>query len=113
MYLPQLGWETITEEQLFSVLPEDKADMNKNLQAILELLSPIATEEISSDTPSEEMAAQTGMSPQEASKVIQADSNITENDAELLENTNEYSKNQSEIVHDEEIEDRYGEEETE
>jgi hypothetical protein len=113
MYLPQLGWEAITEEQLFSVLPEDKADMNSNLQAILELLSPRVIEETSSDTPTEDAAALSGISPQETSEMVRADSNITENDAVSLENSNEHSINQSEIVHDAEIEDRYGEEEAE
>lgn len=119
MYLPQLGWEGITEEQLFSLLPEDKADMNSNLHAILELLSPLEVEipndeqpEISSHVLSEEDTILSISSP-ETPSIIKADSNITENEAQPLENSNEDSINQSETKQNTEIEDNYGEEETE
>jgi len=41
MYLPQLGWHGITEELIFAQLPDDKADMTANLQAVLQVLSPV------------------------------------------------------------------------
>lgn len=125
MYLAQLGWENITEEQLFSVLPEDKADMNSNLRAILELLSPTDDSEISNDlqpenvdaipsqTLSEEDVILSDVSSQEGSETEYSDSNITENDEEPLENSNEDSITLSENKQNTEIEDNYGEEETE
>jgi hypothetical protein len=40
LWLPKLGWEDVSREQLYQALPDDKADMAGNLQAILRVLSP-------------------------------------------------------------------------
>lgn len=40
MWLPRLGFEDITKEQLFAALPDDKTDMMTNLKAILDVLTP-------------------------------------------------------------------------
>ena len=48
-FLPELGWQDITEEQLFAPLPEDRADMMGTLTAILGILSPAS--ETSADMP--------------------------------------------------------------
>lgn len=45
MWLPQLSlFEGVTEDMIRSALPEDKADMNANLQGILRVLTPDTTE---------------------------------------------------------------------
>lgn len=45
MWLPQLSlFDGITEDMIRSALPEDKADMNANLQGILGVLSPDTAE---------------------------------------------------------------------
>lgn len=40
MWLPRLGFESVTEAQLFAALPDDATDMNANLHAILNVLTP-------------------------------------------------------------------------
>jgi hypothetical protein len=40
LWLPKLGWDDVSREQLYNALPDDKADMAGNLQAILRVLSP-------------------------------------------------------------------------
>jgi hypothetical protein len=40
LWLPKLGWDDISREQLYRALPDDKADMAGNLRAILRVLSP-------------------------------------------------------------------------
>lgn len=40
LWLPKLGWDDVTREQLYQALPDDKSDMAGNLQAILRVLSP-------------------------------------------------------------------------
>lgn len=42
MYLPKLGWESVTEDDLMATLPDDATDMRANLEAILALLTPQA-----------------------------------------------------------------------
>jgi hypothetical protein len=103
MYLPPLGWESIDEEQLFSVLSEDKADMSSNLRAILGLLSPIG------ETPSEPTKIYSDDTPVSSPE----ESNITENEPPPLENPNLHSINQADITQNMEVEDWYGKEESE
>lgn len=43
LWLPKLGWEDVTREQLYNALPDDKAAMTANLAAILRVLSPPET----------------------------------------------------------------------
>lgn len=40
MYFEKLGWDDVDAEQLFAALPDDKADMANNLDALLRVLSP-------------------------------------------------------------------------
>lgn len=40
MYLPKLGWEHITTEQIEAGLPEDTSDLPANVRAILHILTP-------------------------------------------------------------------------
>lgn len=115
MYLPQLGWESISEDQLFAALPEDKTNMNGNLQAILNLLSP--TEELPEDnTPSEPIPNPDDGNisvepPPEILSDVPSDSNITENEAQPLENSNEEGINLSETQNTSQSEDWHDEEE--
>lgn len=43
MYLPQLGFQGITEEMLFANLPAEKTDMMGTLRAVLQTLTPNIT----------------------------------------------------------------------
>lgn len=102
-HLPDLGWDSITDELLFSVLPEDKSDMNGSLQAILALLTP-TEESVEDDSPPDTGTNDSAVLP-EAEKI--------ENEAPPLENINDDSINHSETTNTRGIEDRYGEEESE
>lgn len=79
MYLKPLGWDNISADDVFAILPDDKADMASNLTAILAVLSPSNAEsdEIQEDTPGD------------------ASGNITENNSQVLGNYKHHSINQA------------------
>lgn len=109
MYLEPLGWTGIGQDDLFAVLPEDKADMAANLASLLALLSP---EEFPVDTP-EDVPSSESINPKIDAIITEFEDNIDENETQLLENTNPHSINQADDNNFMGAGIDYGEEETE
>jgi hypothetical protein len=94
MYLPQLGWGHVSEEELLAAIPTDKKDMFGTLRAILALLSPPTEATPAGPIAPTEAASASPMLPAEQNLASRGAAEITNPYNHTLENSNSEGINQ-------------------